>query len=105
MLTALNKEGAISLIHPTRGFLKVMQSSRYSLNENLTSLNKCNISVSFVEVDNEIQNRVPQDFNTSVSAIKSFQLSSGGILNSVLQDQSQFIGDGFKSMIYSSCCA
>ncbi len=96
MLAVLNKEGAISLIHPTRGFLKVMQSSRYSLNENLTSLNKCNISVSFVEVDNEIQNASPKDFSTSVSAIKSFQLSSGGILNSVLQDPSQFVGDGFN---------
>jgi len=82
MLAVLNKFGAKKIVHPTRGVLNVMLSGKYSINESLSSSNKCNISVSFIEVDNEPISSSPFSFAKQEGDVRVFELSSGGITTS-----------------------
>ena len=86
MLNVLNKFGNYSMVHPTRGLLNVMLDGKYKIRESVASLNKCNISASFVVVDNEVQRGNPFAFVKQEGELRVFDLASGGVTSSRVQE-------------------
>lgn len=96
ILSVLNRYGALKMVHPTRGLLNVMQSSNYQITETVGSLNKCNISASFIEVDNTPVSGSSFSFVKLEGDLRIFELSSGGVTTSRGDGKTLDTDEGFN---------